>query len=92
MNSNRKNESRRARALVDPEREYASPAAVLEDDALDDESRRRILEGWALDEQRLLTSTGENMGGGRPNRLAAVNAALRALDERAQMRRPSRIG
>ena len=73
-------EARRRAALANPNRVYDRPMDVLEDASLDDTTRRRILRGWALDEQRLMVSTEENMAGGRPNRLADVMAALRALD------------
>lgn len=73
-------EARRRAALANPNRVYDRPMDVLEDPSLDDPTRRRILRGWALDEQRLMVSTEENMAGGRPNRLADVMAALRALD------------
>lgn len=71
---------RRADALANPARVYAEPVDVLLDPGLDPTTRRRILEGWALDERRLMASAGENMGGGRPHRLGAVMAALRRLD------------
>lgn len=74
-------DSRRAHALENPSRVYRAPADVLRDTTLDDTTRRRILEGWALDERRLMVSTEENMAGGRANRLGAVMRALRELDE-----------
>lgn len=73
-------DDRRRAALANPARVYDRPTDVLDDPALDDRTRRRILRGWALDERRLMVSTGENMAGGRANRLADVVAALRTLE------------
>lgn len=71
---------RRASALENPSRVYRTPDDVLRDPTLDDATRRRILEGWALDERRLMVSTEENMAGGPAHRLGAVMVALRRLD------------
>jgi len=81
MQSNRtKTDARRAAALTNPESVYRWPTDVLDDPALDAATRQRVLEGWALDEGRLMVAADENMGGGRPDRLAAVASALRLLE------------
>ena len=66
-----------------PSERYATPHDVLLDPTLDDRDRERILSDWEVDEQRLLESAGENMMGGRHNRLALVHEALRELRARA---------
>jgi hypothetical protein len=50
-------------AVLDPTRFYERPKDVLGDDRLDPAQKRRILESWALDAQRLSEAEGENMPG-----------------------------
>lgn len=82
MNSNDTTsvDARLEQARTNPSRVYGTPADVLVDPTLDAVTRRRILEGWALDERRLMAATEENMAGGRAHRLNAVMGALRRLD------------
>lgn len=48
-------------AIRDPMKIYGVPENVLKDDRLLESQKRVILESWALDQQRLLESTEENM-------------------------------
>lgn len=82
MNSQTHENRPAERAWRDPSARYATPHDVLRDPALDDAARARILKDWELDEQRLLESAGENMMGGRHDRLSLVHDALRELDAR----------
>ncbi len=93
MNSNQMQSTtaRRQRALANPARVYGQPMEVLIDPALDDTTRRQVLEGWALDERRLMAATGENMAGGRAHRLGAVMSAMRLLEGTADDRRAGMV-
>lgn len=69
-------------AVLDPTRYFERPNAVLEDARLDPAQKRRILESWALDAQRLSESEAENMTGGVTERpfLREAKLALLELD------------
>lgn len=69
-------------AVLDPTRYFERPNAVLEDARLDPAQKRRILESWALDAQRLAESEAENMPGRVTERtfLREAKLALLALD------------
>lgn len=69
-------------AVLDPTRYFERPNAVLEDARLDAAQKRRILESWALDAQRLSESDNENMAGRVTERpfLREAKLALLELD------------
>ena len=69
-------------AVLDPTRYYERPSAVLDDARLDASQKRRILESWALDAQRLSESEAENMPGRATERpfLREAKLALLELD------------
>ena len=67
-------------AVLDPTRFFERPNAVLEDGRLDAAQKRRILESWALDAQRLSESEAENMPG-RPTERPFLREAKLALLE-----------
>ena len=66
----------------DPTRFFDRPRAVLDDPRLDAAQKRRILESWALDAQRLSESEAENMPGRATERpfLREAKLALLELD------------
>lgn len=49
-------------AIKDPASVYATPHDVVRDDRTTHAEKVKILENWALDQKRLLTSEAENMG------------------------------
>jgi hypothetical protein len=67
---------------LDPTRFYEQPSEVLADERLDQAQKRRILESWALDAQRLSESEAENMMGRATERpfLREAKLALLELD------------
>jgi hypothetical protein len=68
--------------VLDPTRYFERPKAVLDDPRLDPQQKRRILESWALDAQRLSESEAENMPGRETERpfLREAKLALLELD------------
>ena len=48
-------------AMQKPGDVYATPKAVLEDEALSAEDKRKVLENWANEMKYLLESTDQNM-------------------------------
>jgi hypothetical protein len=67
-------------AISDPTRHYAHPMDVVNDDSLDVDEKRRILESWKKDAELLSTAQDENMGGGERPQLQDVSLALTELD------------
>ena len=59
-----------------PKRYFDTPEAVLEDEKLTYGDKRRILESWKHDAQRLAESTAENMTGGEETDLREVSRVL----------------
>jgi hypothetical protein len=70
-------------AVKDPTRYFASPADVLNDTALSNGDKRRILQSWSLDAQLINEAESENMGGRPGDRsfLREAKLALLKLDE-----------
>jgi hypothetical protein len=68
-------------AISDPTRHYTSPMDVVNDEALDIDEKRRILESWKKDAELLSTAQDENMAGGERPQLQDVSLALGALDQ-----------
>lgn len=66
----------------DPRLAFGTPEAVLERADLTTAEKRRILEQWRYDEQRLSDATAEHMEGGEEPMLGRVDRALHQLDER----------
>jgi hypothetical protein len=67
-------------AISDPTRHYACPMDVVNDDALDTDEKRRILESWKKDAELLSTAQDENMSGGERPQLQDVSLALGELE------------
>lgn len=59
-----------------PQRYFDRPDAVLIEPTLTVDEKRRILESWKLDAQRLAESTAENMSGGEETDLREVSKVL----------------
>jgi len=69
-------------AILSPSTVFDAPAEVLSAAGLSDDERRKILDQWKLDAQRLEESANENMDGGERSHLSEVSKALSALDEK----------
>ena len=67
-------------AISDPTRHYARPMDVVQDESLDVDEKRRILESWKKDAELLSTAQAENMSGGERPQLQDVSLALSELD------------
>ena len=48
-------------AIKDPANIYTTPDEVLKDKRLNQEEKTKVLESWALDQERMMTSESENM-------------------------------
>ncbi len=59
-----------------PQRYFQRPGEVLTEPKLTNDQKRRILESWKLDAQRLAESTAENMSGGEETDLREVSKVL----------------
>jgi hypothetical protein len=59
-----------------PQRHFSRPDDVLAEPTLTIDEKRRILESWKLDAQRLAESTAENMTGGEETDLREVSKVL----------------
>lgn len=64
-----------------PHRHFDHPIDVLNEPTLSSDDKRRILESWKLDAQRLAESTAENMAGGEESDLRDVSKVLVQLKE-----------
>jgi hypothetical protein len=62
--------------VMQPTRHFDHPDEVLTHPSLTISDKRRILESWKLDAQRLAESTAENMSGGEETDLREVSQAL----------------
>jgi hypothetical protein len=69
-------------ALLSPSAVFTSPSEVLHAPGLSDADRRKILEQWKLDADRLEDSASENMTGGERSHLSDVSKALTALEQK----------
>lgn len=67
-------------ALISPSAVFDRPEEVVETAALARLVKIEILKRWELDARALQRATEENMTGGEPPPLDAVNAALSRLD------------
>jgi hypothetical protein len=65
--------------LMNPAKAYESPGHVLLDAGLTYEEKRKVLEAWRLDAERLADSSNEGMSGGEQNRLREVALAQQQL-------------
>lgn len=65
--------------ISNPQRHFKKPDDVLVEPKLTIEEKRRILESWKLDAQRLAESTAENMSGGEETDLREVSKVLLQL-------------
>lgn len=74
-------------AMLSPSTVFQAPAEVLTAFGLTDEERRKILEQWKLDAERLEESANENMSGGERSRLSEVSKALTELSESEKRKR-----
>ena len=67
-------------AISDPTKYYDCPMDVVDDDDLDLEEKRRILESWKKDAELLSTAQDENMTVGERPQLQDVSLALGELE------------
>jgi hypothetical protein len=67
--------------VANPQRHFDHPVDVLNEPTLSSDDKRRILESWKLDAQRLAESTAENMSGGEESDLRDVSKVLVQLNE-----------
>ena len=67
-------------AISDPTRHYARPMDVVNDESLEVDEKRKILESWKKDAELLSTAQAENMSGGERPQLQDVSLALSELD------------
>lgn len=68
-----------------PKRHFSRPDDVLHQPNLTTEEKRKILESWKLDAQRLAESTAENMTGGEESDLRDVSKSLVQLKAQEQL-------
>jgi hypothetical protein len=66
--------------VANPHRHFRQPADVLSEPTLSTDEKRRILESWKQDAQRLAESTAENMSGGEETDLRDVSKVLVELN------------
>lgn len=74
-----------------PQRHFGRPEEVLNEPTLSVDEKRRILESWKLDAQRLAESTAENMSGGEETDLRDVSKVLvqlKSMEEIPVARQP----
>lgn len=79
--------------IANPNRHFSHPADVLTEPTLSTDDKRRILESWKLDAQRLAESTAENMSGGEETDLRDVSKVLvqlKDMEETPIARQPDR--
>jgi hypothetical protein len=79
--------------VANPNRHFDHPSEVLSEPTLTKDEKRRILESWKLDAQRLAESTAENMTGGEESDLRDVSKTLvelNAMEEAPVVTQPSR--
>ena len=62
--------------IANPKHHFDHPVEVLDEPSLSNDDKRRILESWKLDAQRLAESTAENMSGGEETDLRDVSKVL----------------
>ena len=67
--------------IASPNRHFSHPVDVLNEPSLSTDEKRKILESWKLDAQRLAESTAENMSGGEETDLRDVSKVLVQLNE-----------
>lgn len=67
-------------ALISPMSVFDRPEEVVDTPALAKVMKIEILKRWELDARALARATEENMSGGAPPDMDAVNAALARLD------------
>ena len=67
--------------IANTQRHFDHPADVLNEPTLSTDEKRRILESWKLDAQRLAESTAENMSGGEESDLRDVSKVLVQLNQ-----------
>ena len=71
--------------IASPNRHFGHPIDVLNEPSLSTDDKRRILESWKLDAQRLAESTAENMSGGEETDLRDVSKVLVKLKSMEDM-------
>jgi len=62
--------------VANPHRHFGDPREVLSESDLSFADKRRILESWKFDAQRLAESTAENMSGGEQSDLREISKTL----------------
>ncbi len=77
--------------IAHPQRHFSRPDDVLLEPKLSVGEKRRILESWKLDAQRLAESTAENMTGGEETDLREVSKVLiqlKSMEAMPEARQP----
>ncbi len=77
--------------IAHPQRHFSRPDDVLAEPKLSVGEKRRILESWKLDAQRLAESTAENMTGGEETDLREVSKVLiqlKSMEAMPEARQP----
>ena len=67
------------RAMNDPEAEFGTPEAVLENTHLTKDQKFEILRRWEYDQSEIAVAEEEGMPGGEPALLARIYHALQIL-------------
>jgi hypothetical protein len=70
-----------AEIIKDPFSKYDTPMAVVDDDRLSIDQKRRVLNAMKQDARDLATAADENMTGGETNQLGRILEAKRKLPE-----------
>lgn len=68
------------KAMLDPDSVFACPADMLDEPSLNREQKIKILRRWEYDARELEVAEEENMGGGPPDILDEILAALHRLN------------
>lgn len=79
--------------IANPQRHFDHPVDVLNEPELSVDEKRRILESWKQDAQRLAESTAENMSGGEETDLRDVSKVLvqlKEMEKAPQVTQPAR--
>jgi hypothetical protein len=79
VTATRKKKADIGRAKISPANEFAAPADVAHDRALDHADKKKILKQWRTDADALNRAADEGMSGGEPARLDEVENAERKI-------------
>lgn len=80
------------KAMLDPAEVFSAPEEVLNSDELTRDQKVQILRRWEYDARELEVAEEENMGGGPPDLLSDIHAALRRLEQDGGVSSPTKQG